>query len=313
MKTILGLALALGLCTSSLWGQSNPKRSVGDKSVVIGDNAQAQRGLKWKVAIARFSNETQYGKGIFYDRENDPMAKQALDILSTKLASSGKFILIERQDIALADKEIQQGEVSQKIGADYIILGSITEFGRKTTGKEGLFTSQKTQTVEAAVSLRVVDVATGLIIYSEEGKGAAETSTKTTLGLGGQAGYDATLSDKAISGAIEQLVENIINKCTDKPWRTYILSADADGIIIAGGKQQGLREGDVFEVYSKGKKVKNPQTGVMIELPGKRVASLRVESMGGNTAETEYSIVSLVDGAFDYAQLSSYYVQSIAK
>lgn len=45
--------------------------------------------LKRKVAIGRFSNETQYAKGIFYDKENDPMGKQALDILSSKLASSG--------------------------------------------------------------------------------------------------------------------------------------------------------------------------------------------------------------------------------
>ena len=29
----------------------------------------------------RFSNETQYAKGLFYDKENDPMRKQALDIL----------------------------------------------------------------------------------------------------------------------------------------------------------------------------------------------------------------------------------------
>lgn len=41
--------------------------------------------LKRKVAIGRFSNETQYAKGIFYDKENDPMGKQALDILSTKI------------------------------------------------------------------------------------------------------------------------------------------------------------------------------------------------------------------------------------
>ena len=29
--------------------------------------------LKRKVAIERFSNEPQYAKGIFYDKENDPM------------------------------------------------------------------------------------------------------------------------------------------------------------------------------------------------------------------------------------------------
>ena len=55
--------------------------------LVEGQNAPT-RSLKWKVAIGRFSNETQYGKGIFYDRENDPIAKQATDILSAKLVAS---------------------------------------------------------------------------------------------------------------------------------------------------------------------------------------------------------------------------------
>ena len=53
------------------------------------------------MAIARFSNETSYAKGLFYDKNNDPIGKQAVDILSTKLASLGKFILLERQDYQL--------------------------------------------------------------------------------------------------------------------------------------------------------------------------------------------------------------------
>ena len=44
------------------------------------------KGVKRKVAIARFSNETQYAKGLFYSKDNDPLGKQAVDILSTKLA-----------------------------------------------------------------------------------------------------------------------------------------------------------------------------------------------------------------------------------
>lgn len=120
--------------------------------------------LKKKVAIGRFSNETQYAKGIFYDKENDPMGKQALDILSAKLASSGKFLLLERSDLASLLEECQKsGGGTTTIGADYMIIGSITEYGRKNTGKNGVFSSQKTQTVEAAVSIRLVDVATGLI------------------------------------------------------------------------------------------------------------------------------------------------------
>ena len=94
--------------------------------------AQEERTIKRKVAIGRFSNETQYSKGLFYDKENDPMRKQALDILSSKLAASGKFILLEREDLDILVKEA--GADMNKIGADYIILGSITEFGRKTEG-----------------------------------------------------------------------------------------------------------------------------------------------------------------------------------
>lgn len=267
--------------------------------------------LKRKVAIGRFSNETQYAKGIFYDKENDPMGKQALDILSSKLAASGKFLLLERSDLAALLEECQKnGAGAATIGADYMIIGSITEFGRKDTGKSKVFASEKTQMVEAAVSIRLVDVSTGLIIYSDEGKGSAELTTKTTMGLGGKASYDATLSDKAISEAIGQLVENIINKCTDSPWKTYFLSCDGDATLIAGGKSQGLKEGMVFDVKTQGKKVKNPQTGIMITLPGKSVGTAKIISCGGDTPETEYSFVEVSSSEkIDNENMSKYIIE----
>ena len=267
--------------------------------------------LKRKVAIGRFSNETQYAKGIFYDKENDPMGKQALDILSSKLAASGKFLLLERSDLAALLEECQKnGAGAATIGADYMIIGSITEFGRKDTGKSKVFASEKTQMVEAAVSIRLVDVSTGLIIYSDEGKGSGELTTKTTMGLGGKASYDATLSDKAISEAIGQLVENIINKCTDSPWKTYFLSCDNDATLIAGGKSQGLKEGMVFDVKTQGKKVKNPQTGIMITLPGKSVGTAKIISCGGDTPETEYSFVEVSSSEkIDNENMSKYIIE----
>jgi len=250
--------------------------------------------LKRKVAIGRFSNETQYAKGIFYDRENDPMGKQALDILSSKLAASGKFLLLERSDLeTLLEESNKSDNAVATLGADYMIIGSITEYGRKNTGKNKVFSSEKTQTVEAAVAIRLVDVSTGLIIYSDEAKGAAELTTKTTMGLGGQASFDATLSDKAISEAIGQLVENIINKCTNAPWKTYFLAYEPDAILIAGGHSQGIKEGMTFAIKTKGKKVKNPQTGIIITLPGKKIGEVKVISTGGDTPETEYSFVEV--------------------
>ena len=269
--------------------------------------AQGERTIKRKVAIGRFSNETQYAKGMFYDKENDPMRKQALDILSSKLAASEKFILLEREDLDILVNEA--GSEMNKIGADYIILGSITEFGRKTEGEQKVFSSTKTQTVEAGVSIRLVEASTGLIIYSDEAKGYAETSSKQTMGIGGAAGYDATLSDKAISAALSQLVENIINKCMDKPWKSYILSVDDGTYIISGGASQGLVAGDRFDVYKKGKVVKNPQTGMNVELPGTKMGEITILSSFGDTPESELSFCSYEGEALDTENLMNYYIK----
>ena len=309
MKKIL-LFVMLFSFSSVSWAQRKVKIVEPVQQSVV----ETGRVIKRKVAIGRFSNETQYAKGIFYDKENDPMGKQALDILSAKLAASGKFMLLERGDLEKLLEEAKNSENgAATIGADYLIIGSITEFGRKNTGKSGVFTNVKTQTVEAAVAIRLVDVSTGLIIYSDEGKGSAELTTKTTMGVGGRADYDATLSDKAISEAIGQLVENIISKCTNKPWRSYFLAYDADAQLISGGASQGIKAGDIFNVKTKGKKVKNPQTGVMIELPGKVIGTVTVVDTAGDTPETEYSYVTFSGNGIniDANKLSDYIIEEI--
>jgi len=276
---------------------------------------KVEQSLKRKVAIARFSNETQYAKGVFYSKENDPMGKQAVDILSAKLASTNKFILLERQDMDKLSEEIKiaGNEGYQNVGADYLIIGSITEFGRKNVTDQNAFSRSKVQTVQAGVNIRLIDVSTGQIIYSEEAKGEAETANKTVMGLGERADYDATLSDKAISAAISKLVENIINNCMDRPWKSYFLTYDDNGIIISGGKSQGLKVGDNYEVVEKGKSIKNPQTGMMIELPGKTVGKIKIDTIGGDTPQNEFSMVSFTEGGIDKLNLNNYFIKEIKK
>ena len=64
---------------------------------------------------------------------------------------------------------------------------------------------------------------------------------------------------------------------------------------------------------TKGKKVKNPQTGVMIELPGKQIGTVTVSATGGDTPETEFSFVSFTgdNTSIDPNKLSDYYIEEI--
>ena len=249
----------------------------------------------------------------FYNKENDPIGKQALDILSAKLSASQKFILLERSDMDKIEGELKRGGADSiaKVGADYLIIGSVTEFGRKNIGNVGVVSRTTKQIVEAAVSIRLVEVTSGQVIYSDEAKGEAELTNKSVMGLGGQAGYDATLSDKAISAAISKLVENIINHCMDRPWKSYFLSYDENGILISGGKNQGIKVGDTFEVVSKGKTIKNPQTGMLMELPGKMVGKIKIDFCGGEDALNEFSMVTFTEGGIEKTDLTKYFIKEI--
>jgi len=284
-------------------------------SKTILQNQISDKGLKRKVAIARFTNESKNAQGFFYDKNNDPLGKQALDILSAKLAATDKFILLERADLNKIYDELKINNASDtfKVNADYLLIGSITSFGRSTTGDVGVFNRSMKQTVNATVSIRLVDVYTGQIIYSEEGSGEAFLEVKTVVGVGGRADYDQSLDDKAITAAISKLVNNVIQNLLDKPWRAYIIDFSDGNYLISGGKEQGIKIGNTFNVYLKGKKVKNPQTGMYIELPGAKIGSIKVLSTVGNTAVDEISICQKQEGELPTANFSNYYIQEIAK
>ncbi len=90
------------------------------------------RQLKRNVAIARFTNETKYGQSFFLDQNRDWIGKQAMDILSSKLSATDKFILLERADLDKINSELKMGSLQAlNIPADYLIVGSVSEFAGK--------------------------------------------------------------------------------------------------------------------------------------------------------------------------------------
>ena len=295
--------------------QAAPAPIKVDKSPTISPSLQFPhtRGLKRKVAIARFTNETNYGRSFLLDKDSNPIGKQCLDILSKKLLDTDKFILLERADMEKVNAELELANLGAlKNAADYLIVGSITAFGRKTEGNVGVFTRKKRQTAFAKVTIRLIDVQSGMVLYAEEGSGEAFSEQKTSLGLGPQADYDTALNDQVLDAAISNLASKVIENLLAKPWRAYIL-AYADGTyIITGGKSQGLSIGDTLDVYTQGKKVKNPQTGMDFTLPGKKVGQIRVDAFGDDT-QNEVAMASVITGDIprteDSAVYQNYFIQ----
>lgn len=168
------------------------------------------------IAVGRFTNESVYGSGLFTDASGDRVGKQAADLLVRHLMATQRFTVVERQDIGKLKAEAQlagvsAGEFQQGLkGVDALILGSVAELGRETTGGVWLLGKDKIQRARARVVLRLVDPKTGEVFYTQEGSGDATVSATETLGFGGVAGFDSTLEGKAIDAAIVNLMNNVV-------------------------------------------------------------------------------------------------------
>jgi curli biogenesis system outer membrane secretion channel CsgG len=260
----------------------------------------AKPTLKRKIALGRVSNETIYGRSLLRDSQGDPLGKQVGDMLSKALTESGQFLVLERPDIGRIKNESElAGTNLNLVGADELIVGSLTEFGRKVVGETGFLSATKKQVAFAKMDIRLVDTRTARIVFSASGAGESSTESASVAGFGSQAAYDGTLNDSAIRQAVSEVVNKLSTELMGRPWRTYFLSIEGPRAYIAGGKSQGIRPGMSFTVETLGQRVKSPQTGFEITLPGKQVAEIRVESTFGDTETNEGSIVTVVSGRLD--------------
>jgi curli biogenesis system outer membrane secretion channel CsgG len=270
--------------------------------------APAGKIYKRKVAIGRFSNESRYGRALLVDQDLDPLGKQASDVLVTELERSNRFLVFERPDIEKIAREQSLEGKGELVGVDALILGSITEFGRVTEGKSGFLSSTKRQTVRAAVNLRLVEISTGRVFFSADGVGEAINESGEVAGFGSKAAYDATLNEKAIHAAINEVIEELVTELAARPWRTTILDVQGGAIYVSGGPRQGLQVGDELVVMRAGKTVKSGQTGMPIELPGTEVGRLTVTSQFGSDEVNEGSACTLKSGAVKAAEIENLYI-----
>ncbi len=224
-------------------------------------------GPKRKVAVIDFVNKTKYATG--------RLGNSASDIMVTELGKTDKFILIEREQLAKILKEqklsmtgaidaataIQAGKL---LGVDAMVTGSVSQFGVKSVTSEAIFSQSKKQVAEAVVDVRLIDVETGQILYTDSGKGIASTTTGTFLGIGKSGGYDETLEGEALRAAVVQFVRNIVSQINEKPWSCHIAEVAGTSIYLDAGKESGLDLGQELTVFRLGKVIKSPSTGMVI-------------------------------------------------
>lgn len=210
----LGLAALLSACAT--------EQSKSLEVAQVASAAVPYTGVRQMVAIGKFDNRSNFMRGVFSDGV-DRLGSQAKTILITHLQQTGRFNVLDRDNMSELGQEATLAGKNQAIkGAEYVITGDVTEFGRKEVGDQQLFGilgRGKSQVAYAKVSLNVVKVKTSEVVYSSQGAGEYSLSNREVIGFGGTASYDSTLNGKVLDLAIREAVNKLSAGIDSGAWQ----------------------------------------------------------------------------------------------
>ncbi len=212
-STLVSVALLGGCATES-------SRSLEVERVA--SYGSQYHGPRSPIAVGKFDNRSSYQRGIFSDGV-DRLGNQAKTTLVTHLQQSNRFNVLDRTNMAELQAEAGISGQGQTLkGADYVVTGDVTEFGRKTVGDHQLFGilgRGKSQVAYAKVHLNVVNVQTSEVVFSAQGAGEYQLSNREIIGFGGTASYDSTLNGKVLDLAMREAVNNLVAGIDSGAWR----------------------------------------------------------------------------------------------
>ncbi|MCI4187679.1 CsgG/HfaB family protein [Dickeya dianthicola] len=180
------------------------------------------QGVRSPMSVGKFENRSNYMNGIFSDGV-DRLGNQAKTILVSHLQQTGRFNVLDRTNMDELKTEAGiKGQAQTLKGANYVVTGDVTEFGRKEVGDQqlwGILGRGKSQIAYAKTTLNIVNVQTSEVVYSVQGAGEYALSNREIVGFGGTASYDSTLNGKVLDLAIREAVNNLVAGIESGAWR----------------------------------------------------------------------------------------------
>ncbi len=179
----------------------------------------ASSGKKPRIAVLEFKNKAD-NQWWWHGG-----ARAAQDVFVTELVKSGKFRVIDREQLSalMQEKNLAlSGDIDpatavkagKLLGCEYFLTGAVTEYGTEganvnTPGFRGLpSVSVGKKKFVAAMNARIIDTQTGEIVWADEGR-AEESASKVYVGGFGGGVDDQRMFDKVLKPVILQLTASI--------------------------------------------------------------------------------------------------------
>ncbi len=253
---------------------------------------------------------TSTAPGYFW-RSDSPLSLGATDLMINALLSTNRFRVFERAklDLLLQEQNFQNfsGLVDQTtavklgkmIGVDVILTGSLTNISFASGGgiKIGPLNVKKSS-VKVVMTIRIIDVTTGEILFStvqEEKASKSTVSGVLPIPIPGGIGFshqEAVDVLSAIELICNKVVLNFVAKIDKKniavssaPLEGYVVKVESTSsgaitqVYINLGESSGIRVGDEIRIYREGEVILDPKTNEILDKELDLIAQARVTTI----------------------------------
>jgi hypothetical protein len=191
------------------------------------------------------------------------------------------------------------------IPAQYIVVGSVTEFGAPNQG--GGFSiggvadngfggglGIRKETGKVSIDLRILNARTGEVVSAfTVSKTVSRTAVSITtdyrgVSMGGDTFKKTPLGD-ACRQALAEAADRIAGALAGAGWEAKIVDADGDEAFVNAGAEAGLGPGDRLRVERVGRVLTDPDTGQILSERHEQVGEVVIESSEPKVARGHFS------------------------
>jgi curli biogenesis system outer membrane secretion channel CsgG len=235
---------------------------------------------KKRIAVLPFKNESQMHDSFFGNGLDDH--------LNAGLFQTKTYEIIDRSSLDAVLKEQRLGatgiidpqtavKIGKILGVDYLVIGNIIYAGID----DSLFLNTG---AKVSIAVRMIDVATGEIIFAEKADGRKNAS-KLLEKYSNRYNLNLPAAKFIFAEAAQRAVGKIVDALYDvNPLEGYVVAIDGREAIIDLGREHGIAKGQTFIVYRAGEVIRHPVTGAVVGVKRMELASIKITEVDAATS-----------------------------
>jgi curli biogenesis system outer membrane secretion channel CsgG len=270
------------------------------------------RAAEKSIAVMKFTASAGGGRSYWRSASWD-LGTGMAEMMTTALVGTGKFKVLERQEIDAVIGEQDFGasgrvdpataaKIGKILGAQYLVYGTVNEFEYSKSGEKGgvriagLRVGAEQAKAHIGMDVRIVDAVTGEIPFSTRSTASASRTgfkvgySSSDFGANLAAFKNTPLGEatrKAIEDAVAKLARDFGGEAAPPPpvtWSGKLFVAEGGVLVIKAGTKDGLKIGDVLTVY-------RPKTvmagGEVVTVGEDKIGKIRLTTVGESAASAE--------------------------